>query len=432
MQCVQINKEDLKRTEQVIFNFLWGTKNINDTRARDRIKRSIMKNEYNEGGLKITDIECLDKSLKLRQYIKACSSNHAIKAIQAYCTKNVGIDKVLAQEFHIATSEEDVCKIAQETINLITDHTREEVFGEQNEDEITSSVAITQISMTNIETYLKRKGRVFLNCIQARFGQEGLETYLDIVSEAETEIDRNRKKRLESIICAFPKYFRDAANNFNENINIRNETLTHFLRSDKTWIPANDVTTKDLQWILKNALNRIAKADFEQKTGIRNDIINPLELRKVCKNPKSRNIYFRMIHNDFFTYERMFKYKMSTNPNCPRCNQVETSKHLLWECADSKKMWSSYNDILKQSNYENMIISCYEDLYRIEGVPLLMTIKLKLIQELIQIVRPTNWCKNRTINLILQLRNIEMHSMNPDNIKIMRRWENFKLAQDLQ
>jgi hypothetical protein len=286
MQCVQINKEDLKRTEQVIFNFLWGTKNINDTRARDRIKRSIMKNEYNEGGLKITDIECLDKSLKLRQYIKACSSNHAIKAIQAYCTKNLGIDEVLAQEFHIETSEEDVCKIAQETINLITDHTREEVFGEQNEDEITSSVAITQISMTNIKTYLKRKGRVFLNCIQARFGQEGLETYLDVVSEAETEIDRNRKKRLESIICAFPKYFRNAANNFNENINIRNETLTHFLRSDKTWIPVNDVTTKDLQWILKNALNRITKADFEQKTGIRKDIINPLELRKVCKETR--------------------------------------------------------------------------------------------------------------------------------------------------
>ncbi len=74
MQCVNIRKEDLKRTEQFIFNFLWGTKNINNARARDRIKRSIMKNDYNEGGLKITDIECLDKSLKLRQYIRADNS----------------------------------------------------------------------------------------------------------------------------------------------------------------------------------------------------------------------------------------------------------------------------------------------------------------------------------------------------------------------
>ena len=33
----------------------------------DRIKRSILKNDIMEGGLNITDVECLNKSLKLRQ-----------------------------------------------------------------------------------------------------------------------------------------------------------------------------------------------------------------------------------------------------------------------------------------------------------------------------------------------------------------------------
>jgi hypothetical protein len=348
-----------------------------------------------------------------------------IKDIQIYCTKNVGVEYVLAQEFDNVTKEEDVCKIAQETINIITDHSRDDIFGENNVEEITSSLAINQISMTNTGTYLKRKGRVFLNCIQAQLKKEGIETYLDLVSEAETEMDKNKKKRLESVISAFPKYFRNAANSFNENINRREENLTHVLKIDKTWLPIHNVTTRDLQWILKEALNRITKTDFEMKTEISNEIINPIELRKVCKNAKSRNIYFRMIHNDFFTYKKMFKYKMTTNPNCPRCDHIETSKHLLWECLETVKVWKSYNDILKQINLEKMMLSKYEDLYRIEQIPLLMTIKLKLIQELIQIVRPNNWCVNRSKNLIIQLKNIEMCNTDADNSKLQKRWECF-------
>jgi hypothetical protein len=58
MQCVEINPEQHKQIERFILNFLWETKNYDEPRARDRIKRSIMKNDYDRGGLKITDIEC--------------------------------------------------------------------------------------------------------------------------------------------------------------------------------------------------------------------------------------------------------------------------------------------------------------------------------------------------------------------------------------
>jgi hypothetical protein len=426
MQCVNIKPVDLKRTEQLIFNFLWGTKNIEDPRARDRIKRSVMKNDYKEGGLKIPDIECLDKALKLRQYIRANNSSHTIKNIQKYCIRNTGEEYVLAQEFAKITNEEIVCKIAQETINIITDNVRDEIFGEQNADEISSSIAITQISMTKVETYLKRKSRVFLNCIMAQMQREGLESFLDIVSEAETERDRNRKKRLESILTAFPKYFRNAANNFNENINIKHEEITHFLKIDNTWVPLKDTTTRDFQWILKKALNRISETDFEGKLDVRKEIINPLQLRKDCKNPKTRNIYFRMIHNDFFTHKRMFTYKMTATPNCPRCNQVETSKHLLWECAETKKLWKAYNDVLREISLDKMNLILYEDLFKTETIPLLMTIKLRMIQELIQINRPTNWNTTRTRNIIFQIRNMEMQNSSSNNMKILKRWENFK------
>jgi hypothetical protein len=55
MQCTLFEKNQLKEIERFIFNFIWGTKEVVNSRARDRIKRSEMKNEYDLGGLKITE-----------------------------------------------------------------------------------------------------------------------------------------------------------------------------------------------------------------------------------------------------------------------------------------------------------------------------------------------------------------------------------------
>ena len=48
----------------------------------DRKKRSVFKNGHERGGLNITDVECLNKSLKLRQFIRASSADHPIRKIQ--------------------------------------------------------------------------------------------------------------------------------------------------------------------------------------------------------------------------------------------------------------------------------------------------------------------------------------------------------------
>ena len=56
----------------------------------DRIKRSVIKNDYCEGGLNITDIDCLNRSLKLRQFIRASKTRHPIRVIQKFCMEQLG------------------------------------------------------------------------------------------------------------------------------------------------------------------------------------------------------------------------------------------------------------------------------------------------------------------------------------------------------
>ncbi len=63
MQSYGVKNAELINTERIIFKFLRSTKE-NPNRI-DQIKRTIMKNDYSKGGMKVSDVESLDRSLKL-------------------------------------------------------------------------------------------------------------------------------------------------------------------------------------------------------------------------------------------------------------------------------------------------------------------------------------------------------------------------------
>jgi len=425
MQCVKIEDIHLAQVEQYIFNFLWDTKDYEGTRARDRIKRSVLKNDFNDGGLKIIDIECMDKALKLKQYIRASKTKHSICKIQQFCVEEFGELNMLATEFVKPTQLENVSMSAQDTINVITDTNRNNMYN-CDSTEIDSSIAINQIAMTKVGTYLSRKSRVFLRCIFEQFRKEGMDTLLDVVTAAETEMCRKKCKRLEAIIDAFPKYFRNATNCFDENINSKEEIITHFLKADSCWVPIHDITTKDLQSILKIALNKTTIFEPGNKLGINlTDKLNITLFRENCKNIKLRSIHFRLIHNDFFTYSRMFKFKMCNSPKCPRCEETESTKHLLWECGESQRIWKHYNEIISEQGMSDAQINKYEDIYATDKIGPLSIIKMKIVQEFIQIERPVNWCKERVKQLIINLRNIELLNLSNKTKTESSKWKNF-------
>jgi hypothetical protein len=63
---------------------------------------------------------------------------------------------------------------------------------------------------------------------------------------------------------------------------------------------------------------------------------NIIKFRKQCKNVRLRHIYFRLISKDFYTMERMLKYKMVNDNKCKKYEEVEDYKHLIWECREAK------------------------------------------------------------------------------------------------
>jgi hypothetical protein len=268
----------------------------------------------------------------------------------------------------------------------------------------TSTIAINTVGSICIPDYLKRKGKLLANCIFNKFKEEGLETLKDLTLELEVTRDRNRFKLLKFIESNFEQNLIEVAKDFNDDFNTELLTLTHIFLGNDTYVPVHDITVKQLQTLLKTALSKTSKAEFERKMEISSfDTDCIIKVRKQISNVKLRNIFYRLMHNDFFTRSKMFKFKMTDSAECERCGEQETTKHLLWECSFSQLAWKNFNTLLEEKKLELDKIVLYEKIFDFGGTACSILIKLKIINEFIQIERPKQLSKSKISTLINQL-----------------------------
>jgi hypothetical protein len=223
----------------------------------DRIKRSIMKNDYEHGGLKVTDLECLDRSLKLRQFIRANNSNHAISGIQQLVTENGSTTNIIRQEYFNISMDEPVCKSAQETINIMTDYNRCTYHTLKIEEYENNKNMIEEVTSINLNTYLKRKGRSLSLCVLHPLTRAGIGTLGELIQAYEHELDVKINMAMKIIINSFPKSLINIAKCFNDKINYEIDGLIYLqIISPPLRISIDVVTTKELQTVLKIALKK--------------------------------------------------------------------------------------------------------------------------------------------------------------------------------
>jgi hypothetical protein len=294
-----------------------------------------MKNDYTNGGMKVTDIDCLNKALKLKQFIRSSNTNHPISKIQRYESYNVR--SCLQQEYHRISEDEPICQSAQQTLNTIIDYNRQEYTNMEDGKYESDKNLIEEVASINIITYLKRKQKTFHLCMMKEITNLGISTLGELVQALECVNDRKTEKIMNLIAGTFPKVLQNISKCFNEDVNSDLHDLQYLLINNDRRLNINEITTKDLQNTLKIVLKKLEKQDFCTKLKAEHfEDKNIMIFRNSCQNSKLRNIYFRLINNDFYTREKMFKFKMVEDCNCTRCGRTETTKHLLFECQHSK------------------------------------------------------------------------------------------------
>ena len=79
---------------------------------------------------------------------------------------------------------------------------------------------------------------------------------------------------------------------------------------------------------------------------------------------------------------------------------METYKHLLWECRETKKIWEAFNRFTTYSNKLEEKVQAYDDIFRIgNSTRIISKVKVKVIQGMIQIERPVNWSMDNIMKI---------------------------------
>ena len=91
---------------------------------------------------------------------------------------------------------------------------------------------------------------------------------------------------------------------------------------------------------------------------------------------------------------------MVNNNKCKRCGEVESYKYLLWECREARRIWSIYGEFMVAIKQPNERVIGYEDVFKLGDAGVVNKVKMKVIQEMIQIERPVSWSINNIGALI--------------------------------
>jgi ribosomal protein L32 len=234
---------------------------------------------------------------------------------------------------------------------------------------------------------------------------------------------------MKLIISTLPDSLVKISKCYNEDINTNNDELKYILIAPGIRKDVNSITVKELQVTLKTALKKTEILNVKNKLGIGNfDEENITKLRSNCKNPKLRNIYFRMIHNDFYTHERMKRFRMISTDKCPRCGEVETTEHLLWKCVHVQNIWNLFNQVMNHIHNSQESVLLYENVFKTCDTAAICLVKMRIIQSLIQIERPVNWNRGNIVDIIKNLMNTEKYNacISRTIIKFETKWNIFE------
>ena len=59
------------------------------------------------------------------------------------------------------------------------------------------------------------------------------------------------------------------------------------------------------------------------------------------------------------------KASVRLSDDCERCGEVETYKHLFWDCAESRRVWRSFNEYMSEIGHVHRVDS-YEKVFTID------------------------------------------------------------------
>jgi hypothetical protein len=303
--------------------------------------------------------------------------------MQMYHLEQIGYFDYHKLEYAKICQDDIIIASYQQTVNTLTDAIGNNT--EQNNTHVVQTRA-SVIASTDVIEYLRRKK---IPLVLLRFGElanQGVETFHELLNEKLFPRSDRLREGAVNVLNFFPVGWQECISN--ENLIDTNLTLRDTFYAEKWNLKrCNKISVKILrelliecQPVLPMPYYNVEKFELLNLNVLQH---NPFTLsRKSLKAPRDRFFKYRLLHGDVFCKSRMFRFKMVEDPYCGYCGNVETIKHLIWDCPRSSRVWKYINNLTRAKlgrdyvSYNTVILGNENT---IPGMEVIITWSLRLI-----------------------------------------------------
>ena len=346
---LEIEDGILKTVSSLFHNYLWGKK--------DRIKRTTLKNKVENGGLNMIDIESFCLSLKAAWIPRLLSLHGKWKAgFETLCAKiNLPLEYILKMNFKSSDEFQVFGSCNKFYVNILIAYNKcktvKDLRSMNEYDTLNSPLwGNTIFSFRNSCLYFKEWVDSNILYVKDLVNKTGV-----LKSENELYAEIHKKQNIIEQLyiyknCLYKKLkYKQVVNAHFTQISRRNEIIFkgkyHNLEDKKTSFFYKILTSKVYQCRMESIYSR----EFEIECSRQNWTSIYTRKVKAINEIKLKEFNFKLLQNIVPCGRILSKWKANISENCNVCNEIETARHMLFECEKVKQLWIVISQILLYS-----------------------------------------------------------------------------------
>lgn len=317
MQNCFIRHNDLKKVETIIYNFIW--------RGRDRIRRNLLKQTRNRGGLKAPDVFKMDTYFKCKTFHKLLHlPDHPVSYLwknrlweeglkHNYELKVISEKMLLKEKSKNSMSFSYVCLLSSRFVNNIYFDTLDSLINNQMQ---VGTEYKVRLAKTPLSSFTNAHSKTYCD----NLAKKNIHTVIDLLISAN---GNDLKMEKMSVLRQIPLKMRDLFRGVTERYYGGNTSggICKLCVGQKEWVRIDKLTSHNLNSLfqyenvdVKSKLDKIGIDDIN--IGSNNiELVFPL-ISKISKEVKCKDFQYKLVMNILNTRSKLYKFGHAEAETC--------------------------------------------------------------------------------------------------------------------
>ena len=354
---VMLSKAEDNQLNNLIYKFIWN-RNMDNNKAPDRIKRSILKSNVRDLGFGMVDFQEVVMSIRIKNVLRLLAN------------PETPLGNIIRKNLNTSTIKISCLRTIRSTIDIAINKIRD-IWSNTIKNQIKEGYTTPTLLDIILNEYVG-------NVVYPRFKNKRLtlahrhDRLIELY-----KLDRNHTifKKIDKNIMILLKL---APNNYNPT----NPTNCLCFPVKNKFRNPSDITSKDI----RQAFKQPSTKTYKMIASPNEDTLTQLgHLISRLTNVRTKTTILRAIHGDIYCGTRLKKFGMTDSDACPRCDIPETIAHQLKECIYATKIWEICSSLtgIKIINLDQVL--GHDSMHDRTS----LTLHSEIIRQLMAIERPT-------------------------------------------